>query len=152
MLDGKIFIPVLQPTFPEVLFHIGIPDKTPCRPYFTIIVPDDGKSLTRASRFAYKEVGTYFIYGYADTKTVVDMSQKALWVLMNEPKVPIPDSDRRFLTITDLKSAIDEEHSIFEITIVGSRFVTAINEDTTTPKIMSVSNDAAILKEDESNG
>lgn len=146
MLDGKIFIPVLQPVFPTAAFHIGIPKNPPPKPFFTIILPEDGKTTERLSRFLFKETATYYIYGHADAKTVVEMCERTLQAILQNPKIPIPDSDRRYLSIERVQSQMDEEHSAFEVTVTGSRMLPAIAEKQPVPKIMHVYNETGILK------
>lgn len=134
------------------------------RPCFLFLNPDANEDTEIMSAFAYKSTKNYTVYAFVHNENEAKESHIDRIDLLSKVKVdileyvagaikyPIPNSDRRFMTVERVSATANEPSGFVQFSFRLSRILSRDLRRPVVPKIMHVYNEAGILKEDEISG
>lgn len=146
--ENLVLSNIVKDVFPDTKQYEGDVPQNFTRPCFLFINPAKTDRTTVVSAFMYKAQNTYTVYYFSPKEEqakqmgidrldhMTDVLQKVRHHAASGTKWPIPNSDRRFLTIEQISADAHEDADYIEFTFVVSRFIK--RERTPAPVIREV--------------
>lgn len=131
--DSKVIVNIIATVFPKIkIYENDVPQNFE-RPCFLIVRPDKNTTTRELTGAVYEEAKLFTVFAFDempdDTNSNVDkVSQEMestkhslIDYVMGTPKYPIPESDRRYLTVEIVSAEADDVNAVTEFTFRTKR-------------------------------
>lgn len=162
--ENQVLSNIFEAVYPGWKQYEGDVPQNFMRPCFLFLNPESNEDTEILSAAAYKTIKNFTVYAFVHNEKeakeahidridlLSEVKERVLDYVAGAIKYPIPNSDRRFMTMERASARTSEPGGFIEFSFRMSRILSRNLRRPPVPKIMYVRNDANILKEDDTNG